>query len=89
MSNYFTIPMQFESVSYIMNQLAKVNVSLSLSMAHTTYLSTEKTRAILPIARILFLITSFRALAAPPIKKGGENEMGDIDQNMATAAASF
>jgi len=29
----------------------------------TKYLSTEKTRAILPIARILFLITSFLAAA--------------------------
>lgn len=34
-----------------------------------TYLSTENTRAILPIARILFLMTSFRAAAVAPVRK--------------------
>lgn len=34
-----------------------------------TYLSTENTRAILPIARILLRITSFRKLAALPVQK--------------------
>lgn len=31
-----------------------------------THLSTEKTRAIFPMARILFLITSFLTAGAPP-----------------------
>lgn len=34
------------------------------------YLNTENTRAILPIALILFLMTSLRALPAPPEIKG-------------------
>lgn len=33
------------------------------------YLNTEKTLAIFPIARILFLITSFRAAAVAPVEK--------------------
>ena len=32
-----------------------------------SYLNTEKTRAILPMARILFRMTSFRRLAAVPV----------------------
>lgn len=36
------------------------------------YLNTENTRAILPIALILFLMTSLRALPAPPETKGGK-----------------
>lgn len=41
-----------------------------------THLSTEKTRAIFPIARILFLITSFLTAGAPPEKqtKGRESK---------------
>lgn len=38
------------------------------------YLNTENTRAILPIALILFLMTSLRALPAPPEIKGGKNQ---------------
>jgi hypothetical protein len=41
------------------------------------YLNTENTRAILPIARILFLMTSLRKLAALParrVKKGGREK---------------
>lgn len=34
-----------------------------------TYLRTEKTRAILPIARIFVLITSFRSRGTPPEKE--------------------
>lgn len=38
------------------------------------YLNTENTRAILPIARILFLMTSLRKLAALPMyRKWGES----------------
>jgi hypothetical protein len=36
-------------------------------LSSNSYLNTEKTRAILPMARILFRMTSFRRLAAVPI----------------------
>jgi hypothetical protein len=36
-----------------------------------THLNTENTRAILPIARILFLMTSLRKLAALPARQPG------------------
>jgi hypothetical protein len=41
------------------------NVAKELSS--NSYLNTEKTRAILPMARILFRMTSFRRLAAVPV----------------------
>lgn len=42
-----------------------------------THLNTENTRAILPIARILFLMTSLRKLAALPARRM-EKEGGKI-----------
>ena len=36
-------------------------------MSSNSYLNTENTRAILPMARILFRMTSFRRLAAVPV----------------------
>lgn len=36
-------------------------------LSSDSYLNTEKTRAILPMARILFRMTSFRRLAAVPV----------------------
>ena len=60
---------------------------------HQTHLSTEKTRAIFPIARILFLITSFLTAGAPPEKtpsRGNEEAstapprlQQNLDQNRA------
>lgn len=43
-----------------------IHVKFNSSIRSNTHLSTEKTRAIFPIARILFLITSFLTAGVPP-----------------------
>ena len=62
--------------------LCKINKTQSwvheLSQVFQSYLNTENTRAILPIARILFLMTSLRKLAALPARRrrrGREREL--------------
>jgi hypothetical protein len=46
-----------------------LNGQSSLRGRFQTHLNTENTRAILPIARILFLMTSLRKLAALPARQ--------------------
>lgn len=63
-------PVQFVTTTYnkpstCMDTGRIWNVPKELSS--NSYLNTEKTRAILPMARILFRMTSFRRLAAVPI----------------------
>lgn len=50
-----------------MRKLAKLKAKAADRSVSTTHLSTENTRAILPMARILLRITSLRRLAAFPV----------------------
>lgn len=69
MSDKFNLPLRRECFPPDRAPRGRVPVGVRPFNCKTDSLSsrrTEKTRAILPIARILFLITSFLAVAIPP-----------------------
>lgn len=53
-----------------------INEEAEFSSFTPTHLNTENTRAILPIARILFLMTSLRKLAALPARRLKQEKWG-------------
>ena len=60
----FTTTIYNEPSSYTDTDLTQ---NVPQELCSNSYLNTEKTRAILPMARILFRMTSFRRLAAVPV----------------------
>lgn len=64
------LPVQFITTTYnkpSTSMETDLIQSVPKEMSSDSYLNTEKTRAILPMARILFRMTSFRRLAAVPV----------------------
>jgi len=63
------LKIQFMNDFFLQIKIESIKLSATCYVeenARHTHLNTENTRAILPIARILFLMTSLRKLAALP-----------------------